>query len=141
MIDRLNGKKSSLMQLQVLTPSTVFVQYDNVTSIVLETPEGSFGLLPQRQDCIAAIEPGIFTYATQDQSPRYIAVDEGVLVKKGKWVSVSVRKALAGTDLAALKKLVQTQFVSLSEQEREVRAVLARLESGFMRGFKSLHFR
>lgn len=130
---------TTLMQLQVLLPSKVFACYELVESIVLETPEGSFGLLPQRQDCVTALEPGILTYTIQGQVPHYLAVDEGVMVKSGQQIRVSVRNAHTGENLAELKQSVQTEFLSLSEQELEVRAVLARLESGFMRGYKSLH--
>ena len=130
---------AQLMQLQVLLPSKVFACYELVESIVLETAEGSFGLLPHRQDCVTALEPGILTYTMQGQDPHYLAVDEGVIVKIGQQIRVSVRNAHTGVDLAELKKSVQTEFMSLSEQELEVRAVLARLESGFMRGYKSLH--
>jgi F-type H+-transporting ATPase subunit epsilon len=128
-----------LMQLQVLLPSKVFGNYELVESIVIETLQGSFGLLPHRQDCVAALEPGILTYTMQGQAPHYLAVDEGVMVKTGQQVRVSVRNAHSGADLTKLKQSVQTEFLSLSEQELEVRAVLARLESGFMRGYKSLH--
>lgn len=128
-----------LMSLRVLLPSRVFGRYTSVESLVIETPEGAFGLLPQRRDCVAALEPGILTYILRGESPRYIAVDEGVMVKSGQQVRVSVRNAHTGVDLEALKLSVQTEFLSLTEQELEVREVLARLESGFMRGFKSLN--
>jgi F-type H+-transporting ATPase subunit epsilon len=130
-----------LMNLQVLLPFKVFARYESVQSIVLETPQGAFGLLPHRQDCVAALEPGILTYTINGQASHYLAIDEGVMVKNGQQVSVSVRNAHSGTDLAALRQSVQTEFLSLTEQELEVRAVLARLESGFMRGFKSLKSR
>lgn len=135
------GADPQLMHLQVLLPSGVFARYELVESITLETPEGSFGLLAHRRDCVAAIEPGILTYIIKGQSPHYLALDEGVVVKKGQLVSVSVRNAHTGADLTELKQSVQTEFLSLTEQEREVRAVLARLESGFMRGFKFLNSR
>ncbi len=128
-----------IMQLQVLLPSAVFAQYAAVTSIVLETPQGAYGLLPNRLDCVAILEPGILTYTLKDAKPAYIAVDEGVLVKVGKQVRVSVRNAHADSDLEQLKLTVTNEFLKLQEQEREVRAVLARLESGFMRGFNDLH--
>jgi len=129
---------AQLMQLQVLLPSKIFATYQQVESLVVETPEGAFGLMPQRQDCVTAIEPGILSYTLQGQKPLYLALDEGVMVKTGKKVNVSVRKAHAGDDLAQLKQVVKNEFVTLSEQDREARAALARLESSFMRGFKSL---
>lgn len=129
-----------LMQLQVLLPFKVFGRYEAVESIVLETPAGAFGLLPHRRDCVATLEPGILTVTVQGQEPAYMAVDEGVMVKNGEKVWVSVRNAHTDGDLETLKQSVKTVFLALTEQEREVRAVLARLESGFMRGFKVLKY-
>ena len=127
------------MQLQVLLPSKVFARHEAVISIVLETPEGAYGLLPNRLDCVAILEPGILTYTLAGAQPAYIAVDEGVLVKVGKDVRVSVRNAHANADLEQLKRTVKNEFLKLSDEELQVRAVLARLESGFMRGFNHLH--
>ncbi len=127
-----------LMQLQVLLPFKVFANYEAIESIVLETQAGAYGLLPHRRDCVAALEPGILTVTTQGHDPSYMAIDEGVMVKNGQQVWVSVRNAHTDVDLEALKQSVKTVFLSLTEQEREVRGVLARLESGFMRGFKVL---
>jgi F-type H+-transporting ATPase subunit epsilon len=62
-----------------------------VSRIVAETREGSFGLLPHRLDCVAALAPGILIYETEAEGEVYLAVDEGVLVKTGLDVLVSVR--------------------------------------------------
>ena len=135
----LSDEGLELLQLQVLLPSKVFACYESIESIVVETPEGAFGILPHRRDCVAALEPGILTYTIKGQNPHYLAVDEGIMVKNGQQVSVSIRNAHCGDDLTALKASVKTEFLSLTEQELEIRAVLARLESDFMRGFKSLN--
>lgn len=127
-----------LMKLQVHLPFKVFGSFEAVESMVLETPAGAFGLLPHRRDCVADLEPGILTYTLQGQEPKYIAIDEGIMVKNGQQVWVSVRNAHKDVDLETLRESVKTVFLSLSEQEREVRAVLARLESGFMHGFQVL---
>jgi len=131
--------KPEYMQLQVLLPSKVFATYEQVESLVVETPDGAVGVLPHRRDCVACIEPGILSYALAGQSQQYLALDEGVMVKVGQKVKLSVRNAHAGEGLAQLKQIVQSDFISLTEQDKEVRAVLARLESSFMRGFKSLN--
>ena len=72
--------------------------------IVAETREGSFGLLPHRLDCVAALAPGILIYETEAEGEMYVAVDEGVLVKTGRDVLVSVRRAMGGTDLGQLRQ-------------------------------------
>ena len=126
---------STLMNLKVLLPFQIFAEKTDVLRIVAETGEGSFGLLPQRLDCVAALSPGILIYETEAEGEVYLAIDEGVLVKTGPDVLVSVRRALAGSDLAQLRAMVEKEFLTLDENEQSVRAVMAKLETGFIRRF------
>ncbi len=126
------------MTLKVLLPFQVFAEKTGVSRIVAETHEGSFGLLPHRLDCVAALAPGILTYETEADGEMFVAVDEGVLVKTGADVLVSVRRALAGKDLAQLREMVTKEFLTLDEQAQSVRSVMAKLESGFLRRFATL---
>lgn len=123
------------MHLKVLLPFGIFADKTGVSRIVAQTREGSVGLLPHRLDCVAALSPGILVYETEAQGEVYVAVDEGVLVKTGRDVLVSVRRALDGTDLGQLRAAVEQEFLSLDEQEQSVRAVMAKLETGFLRRF------
>ena len=123
------------MTLKVLLPFQVFAEKTGVSRIVAETHEGSFGLLPHRLDCVAALAPGILTYESEADGEVFVAVDEGVLVKTGADVLVSVRRALAGKDLGQLRATVTKEFLTLGEQEQSVRSVMAKLESGFLRRF------
>lgn len=127
------------MKLKVLLPFQVFAQIDGVTRIVAETARGSFGLLPHRLDCVAVLAAGILIYETEAGEEVYVAVDEGVLVKTGADVQVSVRNAIGGMSLGKLREAVEREFVNLDEGEKQVRAVLAKLESGFMRRFAEFH--
>ena len=68
-----------------------------------------------------------------------MAVDEGVLVKTGAEVLVSVRLALAGADLSQLRTMVEKEFLTLNAEEQRVRSVMARLETSFLRGFAALN--
>ncbi len=123
----------TLMNLKILLPFRVFAEKTGVSRIVAETVSGSFGLLPHRLDCAAALVPGIFVYETDLEGEIYVAVDEGVLVKSGFDVSVSVRNAFSGSDLTELQKTVQQEFVNLDEQEQNVRSVMGKMESGLIR--------
>lgn len=129
----------TLMNLKVLLPFQIFVEKTGVSRIVAETSEGSFGLLPHRLDCVAALAPGILVYEHEEEGEVYVAVDEGVLVKTGLDVLVSVRNAIGGTDLDTLHEAVEREFLNLDEQEMSVRSVLAKLESGFIRRFAAFH--
>lgn len=127
------------MNLKVLLPFQIFAEKTGVSRIVAETREGSFGLLPHRRDCVAALAPGILIYESDADGEVFVAVDEGVLVKTGPDVLVSVRRALGGTDLGQLRDAVEREFVTLDAHEHSVRSVMARLEAGFVRRFASLH--
>ena len=123
------------MNLKVLLPFQIFVEENGVSRIVAETREGSFGLLPHRLDCVAALAPGILIYETKSEGEVFVAVDQGVLVKTGPDVLVSVRRALGGTDLAQLRDSVEREFLTLDEHQQSARAVMAKLEAGFLRRF------
>lgn len=123
------------MRLKVILPFQLFSEIGEVRRIVAETGAGSFGLLPHRLDCVAALTPGILVYQCADQAETYVAIDAGVLVKTGQEVLVSVRNAIAGTDLAQLRDAVERQFLTLDAHEQGTRAVLAKLESGFLHRF------
>jgi F-type H+-transporting ATPase subunit epsilon len=109
-----------------------------VTRVVAETHNGSFGLLPNRLDCVAALGPGILIYQTPADGEVFTAVDEGVLVKTGPDVLISVRRALRGSDLGQLRAAVEQEFLKLDEAEQSVRTVMAKLETGFLRRFAAM---
>ena len=127
------------ISLKVLLPFQVFMETLDVSRIVAETSEGSFGILPHRLDCVAALAPGILTYGTVAGREVFVAVDEGVLVKTGLDVLVSVRRAQSGTDLAQLRAAVDRDFLTLNEDERRVRSTLAKMESDLVRRMASIH--
>jgi F-type H+-transporting ATPase subunit epsilon len=128
----------TLMHLKILLPFQIFAEKAGVSRIVAETREGSFGLLPHRLDCVAALSPGILIYEAEGEGEVCVAVDEGVLVKTGPDVLVSVRRAIGGKDLGQLRASVEREFLTLDEHERSVRSVMAKLETGLLRRFATL---
>tara|TARA_R110001583_G_scaffold123668_1_gene275107 strand:+ start:421 stop:810 length:390 start_codon:yes stop_codon:yes gene_type:complete len=125
------------MHLKLLLPSQIFIDKTDVTEIIVETSQGAYGLLPHRLDCVAVLSPGILTFSTIADGEIFVAVDEGVLVKTGPNVLVSVRNALTGSDLSKLRAAVERDFLATTEQAQQVRAVMAKLESGFIHKFVS----
>jgi F-type H+-transporting ATPase subunit epsilon len=120
------------MNLKVLLPFQIFAHVTGVTRIVAESIQGSFGLLPNRLDCAAALVPGILIYETPAGGPEYLAVDDGVLVKTGADVLVSVRRAIGGANLNSLHQAVKQQFSVLDTQQREVRAAVGKMEGSLI---------
>ena len=129
----------ALMHLKVLLPFGIFAERTGVSRIVAESREGSFGLLPHRLDCVAALVPGILIYQNEAEGEAYVAVNEGVLIKSGLDVLVSVRNAIGGTDLGELRAAVEWEFLNLDEREQDVRSVMERMESDFIRRLAEFH--
>jgi F-type H+-transporting ATPase subunit epsilon len=123
------------MNLKVLLPFQILVHQKDVLRIIVDTREGSFGLLPHRLDCVAALVPGILMYESIGAKTKYLAVDEGVLVKSGAEVLISVRRAIAGINLRELHEAVKREFLLLEQREQEVRAALSKMQAAFIGGF------
>jgi len=126
------------MNLKILLPYKVFADVKDVSHVVMETSKGAYGLLPHRLDCVAALVPGIFSYETTNESVHYIAIDEGVMIKAGLQVLVSVRNAIGGADLGNLGELVKNDFAHQNENERAAKTVIAKLERGFIYSFDKI---
>jgi len=124
------------MTLKILLPERV-VLHETVDKVVAEGANGSFGLLPRHIDFVSPLVPGILTY-TQDEEEAVVAVDEGVLVKCGDEVLVSVRDAVIGPDLESLEETVRTQFEERREEEKTLHSALAKLEAEVVRRFTEL---
>jgi F-type H+-transporting ATPase subunit epsilon len=117
------------MRLKVFLPARVFLD-EEVTKVVAEAENGSFCLLPRHIDFVAALVPGIMSFESE-KVEEYLAVDEGVLVKRASEVRVSTRRAVRSKNLGEMKKIVKQEFRALDEREKKTRSVLAKLESDF----------
>ncbi len=129
----------SLMHLKILLPFEIFAEKSGVSMVVADTQNGAFGFLPHRLDCVATLVPSILMYETASGGKVYVAVDEGVLVKTGLDITISVREAIAGKDPGELREAVEKKFLALSEQKLKVRAITAKLESNLVSRLAKLH--
>jgi F-type H+-transporting ATPase subunit epsilon len=123
------------MHLKNLLPFQVFLEKKDISRIVAETSAGSIGLLPHRLDFVAVLEPGIFVYENEGEGEVYLAVDEGIMIKTGMDVLVSVRNAIRGKELSQLREAVEKEFLTVDEREKNMHSVMAKLESGIIRRF------
>ena len=119
------------MNLEILLPFGIFAEQSAVSRMVVETSKGSLGLLPNRLDCAAVLVPGILMYEASSVVT-YVALDEGVLVKAGADVRISVRRAVGGSNLEELRDLVQRSFAVTDQRQRDVRVALSKMEAGIV---------
>ena len=68
----------------------------------------------------------------------FVAIDAGILVKRGFDVLVSTRRAVPGDNMESLRSTVRRSFQSIDERERSARSAIARLESNLIRRFLEL---
>ncbi len=125
------------MRLKLYLPDRLLLER-KVLKLIAEGREGHFCLEPHHVDYISAIVPGILTYLDQTGREGYLAVDEGVLVKRGEEVRIAAFKAFEGERLETLKFKVKEEILKLSEAEQAVRKTLARLEAGLLRRYREL---
>ena len=126
------------MRLKILLPYEIFADVKSVKRIVIETTAGSHGILPRRLDCTAALEAGILLYETEDGGEKYVAINEGILIKTSNEVMISVRNAIGDAPLGELKKIVREEMIALGELEVDARTVMAKLETGFLQNLQKL---
>lgn len=129
-----------MMHLRILLPFGVYADVGGVWRIVAETNDGAHGILPRRLDCVMALTPGILTYETEGAPEAFVAVAEGVLVKNGADVLVSVRNAIAGNELARLRQTVEREFRAVNKEEASMRSALAKVEGGLIQRLTDLHY-
>ena len=126
------------MKLKVLIPTGVLLERE-VAGVVAEGSSGHFGLKPRHIDFVSDLVPGLLYFQTAaDGQGEYLAVDRGILVKRGEEVLVSVRDAVGGAPLEELVDTVNSRFVALDDKERAVNTAMARLEADFLRRFMEL---
>jgi len=124
-----------LMNLKVLLPFQIFAEKTGVARIVAETRDGSFGLLPQRLDCVAALVPGIFDLRNRSGGRGLPGRGRGGTGQGRQDVLVSVRRRWANRprQLRASWRGVLTHRRAGPERARGY----AKLETGFLSRFAS----
>jgi F-type H+-transporting ATPase subunit epsilon len=123
------------MNLKVLLPTEVLLA-EEVVKVVAEAPNGQFCLLPRHLDMVSLLVPGLLAYVkTGTKVQEFLGVAEGLLVKCGSEVLVATINAVRGPHLGQLREIVNRQFKTLSDREKQTRSALAHLEANFIRRF------
>lgn len=126
-----------MIRLKVMLPTRVLVE-EEAASVTAEGENGSFSLLPRHIDFVSALVPSILSFRDGEGKEVFLAVDEGVLVKCGSEVWVSVRDGVRGPDLGGLRRTVEERFRALDDLERKSRQAVSRMEADFVRRFLEL---
>jgi F-type H+-transporting ATPase subunit epsilon len=129
-------EENTVMKLLILLPSNVLLDED-VLQVRAESEQGEFCLKPRHIDFVTALVPSILSYVDEIDDEYFVAVDSGILVKRGQQVSLATRHAVPG-ELGELDEVVQNIQENSIEREKISRSAAARLEIGFYKRFMEL---
>jgi F-type H+-transporting ATPase subunit epsilon len=118
-----------MMHLKIALPTEILLE-EEVDKVSAEGMEGSFTILPRHIDMTTALVPGLLSFVSGGEET-FVAVDEGILVKRGESVHISARNAVMGGPLDELSETVDTAFREYNEKEKSVHTALAKLETDF----------
>ena len=128
------------MRIRIILPTGIL--FDRVAKkVIAEADNGSFCFLPRHIDFTSILVPGILIFVDENDEEQFLAVDEGVIVKRAGDVMVSTLNAVHGRDLDELRTIVKTKFLALDERQRKTRSALANLEANLVRKFLELEHR
>ncbi len=120
------------MQLKVMLPTRILLDTE-ISKVSGESPEGSFTILPRHIDYVTALSTGICRYVDESGKEFFLAVDGGILIKRGDSVLLSTPRAVKDERLGRLENTINEEYLSLDEKGKEVQTAFARLESDFTR--------
>ena len=121
------------IELKIYLPAGIFFE-EKVAKVKGESPAGRFCLLPRHIDYVTALVSGIFSYIDLDGREFFLALDNGILVKKGHEVLIAARRGVAG-ELGMLNQEVEKMLEARNEREKLNKSAVAKLEAGFLRRF------
>lgn len=130
--------RAEYMAVTIRLPSRVLYQ-GQARRLRGEGRAGGFGLLPNHADFVTELLPSVLTLVMEDETERFFGIDEGLLVKRDREVSVIVRRGVAGEALATLHQQVHDSFIEVDDEERTARAALSRLEADMVRRLGQLN--
>ena len=93
------------MKVRILSPIGPVLD-EEAEKISFESLSGSRTFLPNHIDTVSALPPNIVSVRTTAHKDIYLACTQGVLVKQGTQVLISVHKAVIGNDLNNFCKFV-----------------------------------
>ena len=116
------------MMLTVLLPHGRLFR-GPVRKVMARGAGGSRGYLPNHVDFVTVLAPSILSAELEDGTERFFAVDGGVLVKKGRELTVTAHQAVMAGSPETLPAQIERFFAEQEEHERHARRVLFQLES------------
>ena len=118
------------LNLKVYVPDRLFLE-ETILKVKLIGKEGSFTILPKHLDYISSFNDGVLMYLDLENNKRYLAINQGILVKVGREVKLSLFHAIEGSDLNKLKENVKELALKSDElinKDKQLKTSLKNIE-------------
>lgn len=127
-----------LMTVRVRTPTRLVIDTGGIRAVKCETNAGRCTIEPRRLDGVVALAPGILTLRGASGTVIEAAIDEGLLVKTGSDVTISVRHMIMAAGKESLRHALNEELMRIRNTESDLRIALSSLETRFMKEFSQV---
>ncbi|QSX08532.1 hypothetical protein J0B03_00105 [Alkalibacter rhizosphaerae] len=124
------------MELDIILPNKT-MEFLEIEALTAPGTEGSFQIYPKHVDFTSTLKAGILTIK-KEKEEIYIAINNGVLVKKGEKIHVACHQAIQGESLEKLSTTVEETFLAANEREKSTNEILAKMEIETLKRFFEL---
>jgi len=119
--------KNNLFKFTILSPLETILD-EEVKKISLKGKEGSYSIFPNHLDYISSIKTNVLYYVDKHNKTYYVAINEGILVKCGNHVKLSVFSGIKGTDIKELEKKIAENIRQAEEAKKAYITSVTNLE-------------
>jgi len=118
---------AELIDLKIYSPIEMLLD-EEVKKFTFQGKEGYVTILPNHIDYVSSFETNIMNYINRDGNRKFVALNNGVLVKYSNKVRLTAYKAIIGDDLDDLKAKINEVVEEEDNIEKEINKNLKQLE-------------
>lgn len=117
----------NMIDLKIYSPIEILLD-EEVKKLTFQGKEGYLTILPNHIDYVSSFESNIMSYIDRDNNQRFIALNNGILVKYSNKVRLTAYKAIIGNSLKDLKAKINEVVEKEDDIEKEINKNLKQLE-------------
>jgi F0F1-type ATP synthase epsilon subunit len=125
------------MILKVYTPEALMLE-EEILSITLKEESGQVTLKPSHLDYISSFNEIVVNFVNAKNESKIILAGEGIFLKCGNEVKLSVCSLEIGTDLNELQKRLEERIKVEKETEKEIEVTLKNIEFYILKSIMGL---
>lgn len=118
---------AKIIDLKIYSPIEMFLDED-VKKLTFKGKEGYLTILPNHIDYVSSFETNVMTFIDKNDNEKYIALNNGILVKYSNKVRLTAYKVLIGNSIKELREKINQATELENDIEKEINKNLKQLE-------------